>query len=489
MYDNYQKHIQEQKARIAASYGVPTDITDSALIKSEVDELEKSGRGAPIGTKKLMGGRMYIKTHDGWKYHGQGTGHQAQQHVASTYHDSGEHISDEAKAAFADTIKNLQADALRNYLANIRSPSWGKEIVRAELASRRAPEPAPNLVATNHIASPEERQIARANAKKFTTSDLEGMRDNNTSPQWIKDIVAFELDRRQGLQAWTEAYNKPTATPEERALAAGWIEHHGGTIPQEDDSEIKTPSTSETFVSGISDLSEDLQNAIFHMSYRQSEEGTFSDEDLDLYAFEDNDAAKDDALLFFEQFDVQSIFKDDNDLDEDQIDGWVEDREAEGFDVVETEQGFIASKPKVVQDEPAIEPIRSDFQAHAIMPVTFDHRDIEDGMKQFNDHLKALGGRVYDAGAFTAISNEPIDDVAPFDDPNVVIIDTDDMSALEIADAYDQVFKRYGYTVTESPDDGSDTFAFDIQPIIQKSKVVENNFNKIQSAKILSIYK
>ena len=48
----------------------------------EADELEKARTIHMIGEIKTFGGREYIKTPTGWKYHGKGTGAMAQSHVA-----------------------------------------------------------------------------------------------------------------------------------------------------------------------------------------------------------------------------------------------------------------------------------------------------------------------------------------------------------------------------------------------------------------------
>lgn len=65
---------EEQKARILSCY------------KTEEDNLEKGGKVAFIGEIRSFGGRDYIKTHEGWKFHGKGTGEKAQAHVASSTH-------------------------------------------------------------------------------------------------------------------------------------------------------------------------------------------------------------------------------------------------------------------------------------------------------------------------------------------------------------------------------------------------------------------
>lgn len=54
----------------------------SDLSKAESIDLEKGGKKAFIGEKRMFGGKEYIRTKDGWKYHGKGTGVKAQEHAA-----------------------------------------------------------------------------------------------------------------------------------------------------------------------------------------------------------------------------------------------------------------------------------------------------------------------------------------------------------------------------------------------------------------------
>ncbi|MBJ7437020.1 MAG: hypothetical protein JHC54_15350, partial [Acinetobacter sp.] len=51
-----------------------------------VDSLDliKGGKKATIGEIRKFGGREYIKTASGWKFHGKATGTKTQEHVRST---------------------------------------------------------------------------------------------------------------------------------------------------------------------------------------------------------------------------------------------------------------------------------------------------------------------------------------------------------------------------------------------------------------------
>lgn len=71
--------IQQQSKKIAKSFN--TDPVLDELRKMEILEIEKGGRRAQINEKRTFGGREYIKTKDGWKYYGKGTGSKAQEHA------------------------------------------------------------------------------------------------------------------------------------------------------------------------------------------------------------------------------------------------------------------------------------------------------------------------------------------------------------------------------------------------------------------------
>lgn len=100
-----------QKAKIAASFNL--DPAPGELLKSEIDELEKGGKRAVIGEKRTFSGREYIKTNDGWKFHGKGGGAQAQQHAqnaldyhveSKTHRDATDHLVDDNGKHFIDTL-------------------------------------------------------------------------------------------------------------------------------------------------------------------------------------------------------------------------------------------------------------------------------------------------------------------------------------------------------------------------------------------------
>ena len=90
------------------SYGVDQATQNSDnLEKSNQDTLEKGGKRAVIGEKREFSGRMYIKTTDGWKFFGKGTGTKAQGHHESS--NSKTEVKTESKKEFPfKTVAELE---------------------------------------------------------------------------------------------------------------------------------------------------------------------------------------------------------------------------------------------------------------------------------------------------------------------------------------------------------------------------------------------
>lgn len=115
-----------RKQQILKTYGVSVDsATEDALIKSEENDIQKGKPAMPVGTKKEIGGRMYIKTLDGWKYYGKGGGTKAKEYggggksskaspkAEKPSHDDDE---DEPKAAGKEDLKTkLETSEKRSF--------------------------------------------------------------------------------------------------------------------------------------------------------------------------------------------------------------------------------------------------------------------------------------------------------------------------------------------------------------------------------------
>lgn len=75
-FDNNKNPLAENLLKSYAN----TESLQDYLNKAEEAELEKGGKKAFIGEKREFGGRMYIKTTQGWKFFGKGTGTKAKDH-------------------------------------------------------------------------------------------------------------------------------------------------------------------------------------------------------------------------------------------------------------------------------------------------------------------------------------------------------------------------------------------------------------------------
>ena len=80
-FEHAHRRKEQIKNNIEKSYnGNLTPLTDEELEKAANDFFEKGGKRAVIGEKRMFGGREYIKTAQGWKFHGKGGGKKAKQH-------------------------------------------------------------------------------------------------------------------------------------------------------------------------------------------------------------------------------------------------------------------------------------------------------------------------------------------------------------------------------------------------------------------------
>lgn len=101
-----------QQARIDA-------ISKSFNQEVATDLLEKGKVSQPIGTIKEMGGRNYIKTNTGWKYHGKGTGAKAQEHVKGSLQHHVSTASQKHIDAMNEGATEVEADQIARGKRNV----------------------------------------------------------------------------------------------------------------------------------------------------------------------------------------------------------------------------------------------------------------------------------------------------------------------------------------------------------------------------------
>jgi hypothetical protein len=111
-------HLHQQliKSRIAQCFKADSpQVTTEELEKSADNFLEKGGKRAVIGERRTFGGREYIKTSAGWKFHGKGGGAKAIAHRegALDHHvEAGKgEKKDTTKEGDQSTIKDLEREA------------------------------------------------------------------------------------------------------------------------------------------------------------------------------------------------------------------------------------------------------------------------------------------------------------------------------------------------------------------------------------------
>lgn len=105
------EHQQLLKAQIAGSFNTENALSSEELEKSADDFLQKGGKRAVIGEKRMFGGREYIKTASGWKFHGKGSGSKATSHreEALNHHvETGKGVGEKKDHPSEATLKTLE---------------------------------------------------------------------------------------------------------------------------------------------------------------------------------------------------------------------------------------------------------------------------------------------------------------------------------------------------------------------------------------------
>jgi len=127
---------EQLKNNIANSFNPLNEQSIEQLIKSEEDQfdwLEKGKRiRAVIGEKRTHGGREYIRTMDGWKYHGKGTGMKATAHRESSL----SHHVEAGKSGDHDDLKSFSTEGLDQEHANLVIISKDKKMWRKDHQDR-----------------------------------------------------------------------------------------------------------------------------------------------------------------------------------------------------------------------------------------------------------------------------------------------------------------------------------------------------------------
>lgn len=99
------------------------DQVEEMMLEKANDLLEKGGKRAVIGEKRMFGGRMYIKTTQGWKFYGKGGGKKAQEHSSSTSSNSSSHNK-------AQEVKEVKVE---------KTPSPEKKNNKSKLTNKEIP--------------------------------------------------------------------------------------------------------------------------------------------------------------------------------------------------------------------------------------------------------------------------------------------------------------------------------------------------------------
>lgn len=204
-----------QKARILNSFN--TDEGLSELTKAEILDIEKGGKRAMIGERRTFAGREYIKTADGWKFHGKGTGSKAQSHVAGALeHHVGEKKEEESKLDLSghsdEDLDDAQMARLRGGMSE-NHPEMKQ--IQAEKDKRKSSK-LTHKDATDHFVEEDGKHYIDTldpdtGEKKFKPGDKVKYIDDNgkrhkgtLSDREHPDGDMFEVDREGDEKGKTE---------------------------------------------------------------------------------------------------------------------------------------------------------------------------------------------------------------------------------------------------------------------------------------------
>lgn len=203
------EHQQLVKAQIANSFNTENALSSEELEKSADDFLEKGGKRAVIGEKRMFGGREYIKTAQGWKFHGKGGGAKA------TAHREGA-LSHNTEGGKAPVDHEKEAEKWANELHTPTKLSHGMTMTQidekhahhsrqAQLAAGTHPSQRKDQVGNSKLSKEankhkqamdegatevEADQIARG---KRNVGDHSGKKDDQPTSKHIGDMSATEM--------------------------------------------------------------------------------------------------------------------------------------------------------------------------------------------------------------------------------------------------------------------------------------------------------
>lgn len=121
---------KSQAAKIASFYSNTEELQITKAEDALNSELQKGGKAAVLGEKRMFGDREYIKTASGWKFHGKGTGAKAQGHAAA-HSEKTSSFSEHSDQELQQLINNLSSDK-----ESIQKDPQKLEAAKKELSKR-----------------------------------------------------------------------------------------------------------------------------------------------------------------------------------------------------------------------------------------------------------------------------------------------------------------------------------------------------------------
>lgn len=227
----HQALIREQ---IQKSYSSNTQqLSDQEVAESANVYFEKGGKKAVIGEIRTFGGRQYIKAHDGWKFHGKGTGVKAQEHkAAATSHAGSSNPADDTRLSPAERDKAREKKEEKQ--------SWSEHGVREVDGTKWMVDRTRNLIyADTNKDDGEHRLEIRGTLKDGYTLEVYALTKGKLIPKTLETYKAKSKDEAVEYLAkigskWAKSNDKSGKELKEKVdIASGGAARYEALIDRE----------------------------------------------------------------------------------------------------------------------------------------------------------------------------------------------------------------------------------------------------------------
>ena len=172
------------------------DQVEEMILEKANDLLEKGGKRAVIGERRMFGGRMYIKTTQGWKFYGKGGGKKAQEHSTSTSSNSSSHNKpQEVREGESIPENNTTSSTEQSTSQSEEKPKKRlekKSDSKTQFLVDHYDKWIESYVSSGWGTDEKSKKLLTSNVKKFLKKDVESM---NNSKDGKTQISSSDIDK------------------------------------------------------------------------------------------------------------------------------------------------------------------------------------------------------------------------------------------------------------------------------------------------------